>query len=475
MTISAEPIAGLRDELARRIHAGERFAGLAASETDSGMVLTALMARDGDIDPVDAWLPTGATSYPSLTGLSRSVSWYERAIHDLHGIVPEGHPRLDPLLLAPDEAALPAYVHGPGLFTIPHGPVRSGVFESVEYVIETPGENIPHVDVRVHAKHRGIAKRFEGMRASHPAGAVLLAERVEGIASVSHALAYSHAAERLAGAEVPAAACRVRVIHAELERIANHLDVPMKLALTSGQAVAEARFAWHKERALRLVSELCGSRFGRGMVIPGGATALPRLSAGELIGRLDELERVITGDERELMGTSSFLDRIRTTGPLPVDLARDYALLGPIGRASGCHDDDRVARPYDGYDELGFAPARAEDAGDAQERLRIRFTELHTALDLARSAARSLAEHGDGPLAVALEPADGRAVGWAEAPQGEVTYLLEVAGGRIRRCLPRSASFHNLMAFPEAFVGDIFTDFPFTEASFGLSIAGVAT
>ena len=65
-------------------------------------------------------------------------------------------------------------------------------------------------------------------------------------------------------------------------------------------------------------------------------------------------------------------------------------------------------------------------------------------------------------------------VGWAEAPQGEVLYDVSVAGGRITRCRARSASFHNLVLMHEVFAGDILTDFPFIEASFGLSIAGVA-
>jgi Ni,Fe-hydrogenase III large subunit len=71
-------------------------------------------------------------------------------------------------------------------------------------------------------------------------------------------------------------------------------------------------------------------------------------------------------------------------------------------------------------------------------------------------------------------PGPGTAVGWAEAPQGEVLYLLEMnSNGRIDYCAPRSASFHNLALFASTFVGDILTDFPFNEASFGLSIAGV--
>ena len=83
--------------------------------------------------------------------------------------------------------------------------------------------------------------------------------------------------KQIAGCQPPPAAALVRVLHAELERIANHLDVAVRLADAAGLAVATARLALHKERVLRLVSRLCGSRFGRGVVVPGGVSALPRL------------------------------------------------------------------------------------------------------------------------------------------------------------------------------------------------------
>ena len=75
---------------------------------------------------------------------------------------------------------------------------------------------------------------------------------------------------------------------------------------------------------------------------------------------------------------------------------------------------------------------------------------------------------------VPCDPRTGRATGWAEAPQGEVLYDLTIEGGRIADCQPRSASFHNLVLMHEVFAGDILTDFPFIEASFGLSVAGAA-
>ncbi len=144
-------------------------------------------------------------------------------------MVPEGHPRLAPLFRpgSPEEHALTRHVAGYGVFTIPHGPVRSGVVESIEYLVETPGEAIPHLNMRVFSKHRGIENRYPGMTAAE---GVLLAERTEGIASVAHALAYCHAIERIAGGQPPRAAGLVRVLYAELERVANHLDVAVRLA-----------------------------------------------------------------------------------------------------------------------------------------------------------------------------------------------------------------------------------------------------
>jgi formate hydrogenlyase subunit 5 len=474
---------------------GRRFAGLMATQRPEGVLLSAHLAGPGGILTCEAAVPPGDGSYPALTPLVGAAAWYEREIHDLFGVVPAGHPRLEPLILPlggegggevrprpgrpgpppagiwPDEHSLPRHVMGAGLFTIPHGPVRSGVLESVEYLVETPGEDIPHLNLRVFYKHRGVEKQFEGRPA---ADGVLLAERTEGVASVAHALAYCHALERIADVAVPWPAALVRVLHAELERLASHLDVAVRLADAAGLAVATARFGVHKERVMRLVGQLCGSRFGRGVVIPGGVSARPEVSGRDLLAGIGRLEQAISGDARELMGTSSFLDRLRRTGPLRADRAREHGALGPVGKGSGFRDDARLARPYDAYPALGLGEPGLHQDGDALARLRVRWDEVRQSFHLIRQAAGELAEAAAGLLRVDCPAADGRALGWAEAPQGEVLYDVRVADGRVTRCAIRSASFHNLALFHEVFAGDILTDFPFIEASFGLSVAGVA-
>jgi formate hydrogenlyase subunit 5 len=486
-------VPALWDQLTRRVAAGGRLADRFGTARAGGLLLTAHVASPAGLETWQALLPAGTASYPALTPRLGAAFWYEREIHDMFGIVPDGHPRLQPLILptaadpprpgsgtglattGPATAeqvpeVLPSHVAGPGLFTIPHGPVRSGVVESIEYLVETPGEDIPHLNMRVFYKHRGVEKRFEGMTT---ADGVLLAERTEGIATVAHTLAYCHALERMAGAEVPWAASLIRVVHAELERLACHLDVIVRLADGAGLAVATARFGWHKEQVLRLAGQLCGSRFGRGVVVPGGVSGPPQVAPAELLTILTGLDRRLGADLRVLMGTASFLDRLRRTGPLTPERAQEHGALGPIGRASGATDDARAARPYDAYGSLSVrVPSRRD--GDAMARLEVRVEEIAQSFHLLRQAADELAEAAGGPVRVPCDPAGGRAVGWAEAPQGEVLYDVSVSSGRITRCRARSASFHNLVLMHEVFAGDILTDFPFIEASFGLSMAGVA-
>ena len=474
MTITRnEPtVAQLWDALEARVAQGGRFAGLFAGRRDGNVTLSAHVASPAGIDTLEAVLPPGATGYPALTPRIGAAFWYERVIHDETGLVPEGHPRLAPLIRpgSPEDHALPRHVAGYGLFTIPHGPVRSGVFESMEYLVETPGEAIPHLNMRIFYKHRGIAAQFTGLTI---ADGVLLAERAEGIASVAHALAFCHAIEAIAGCEVPREAALARVIHAELERIANHLDVAMRLADAAGLAVATARFALHKERVMRLVSRVCGSRFGRGVVVPGGISAAWRRPA-EALAEIGPLEKQVTADATMVMGTSSFLDRLRGTGPLTLGRAREHGALGPIGKASGYADDARLARPYDAYPLLAAGSVPAHAAGDAMARLRVRVEEITQAFGLIRQALDLFPERSSPPASPSPPCPDGRATGWAEAPQGEVLYDVTICGGRIACCQPRSASFHNLVLMHEVFAGDILTDFPFIEASFGLSVAGAA-
>jgi Ni,Fe-hydrogenase III large subunit len=212
------------------------------------------------------------------------------------------------------------------------------------------------------------------------------------------------------------------------------------------------------------------------VVIPGGVAAAPALDPDEIASRVAAVRAAVASDVAALQRSASFLDRLRGTGPLPAGMARRHGALGPIGRGSGFDDDHRTnpARSYDGYALLPQPVPPDAEAGDALARARVRWHEIDTAADLIRAALQLLDGQASEPLTLPVRPGDGFTTGWAEAAQGEVVYAIDLTGHRIERCLARSASFHNLVLFHDVFAGDIYTDFPFIEASFGLSYAGVA-
>jgi len=259
------------------------------------------------------------------------------------------------------------------------------------------------------------------------------------------------------------------------------------------------------------------------VVVPGGVAGPLACPAASALSELNALDEAVASDVRALMTTASFLDRLRSTGVLPPAAAAEHGALGPVGRGSGLAEDVRVSRPYGSYPLLGFDAAPPSDDGDALARQQVRVDEIGQSFHLVRQALDELNEHDEtgAPNRDGVPPGEirrpggagrssttfggrvdgvlvgdagrnpvpggtgslwrcempdthGSAVGWVEAPQGELLYSVEVDHGRLVRVKPRSASFHNLALLASAFRGDIFTDFAFIEASYGLSVAGAA-
>jgi formate hydrogenlyase subunit 5 len=445
------------------IEAGGHFSGIFRSEADDS--LRALLALRGELVVLRAPLD-GARRYPALSRVTPAAILPERELHDLNGIVPLGHPQLDPAL-RPNADELRRVVTGPETFVIPYGPIRSGVFEAIQFPIDTGGEDILSLTVRPYFKRRSLEARFRGL--DHDQGAYL-AERIAGTESVAEVLAFAQAVERGAGIDAPRLAQRWRVVHAELERIANHLDVGLKLAEDAALSVGVARFGVLKEQVMRLRARLCGNRFGRGVVVPGGIRSEPLLQPAEVIEALDSFEGDFRRDRSLLIATASLTDRLIGSGRLDAETVMRYGGVGPIARACSLGIDARLERPYGAYGRLGFRIARAT-GGDAMARFEVRLEEIDQSLHLIRQAV----ERMDVQVAVlrhAFTDAGGEAYGWAEAPNGEVICRLVLDGGRVLEAHIVSPSLRNWPLLSESYRGDVLTDVSFIEHSFGLTPAG---
>jgi formate hydrogenlyase subunit 5 len=396
-----------------------------------------------------------------------AAAWPARELLERHGASPGGGPP-ERRLTAPDADLLDQRVHGLDVFTMPFGPVRSGIFEAIQFQIETGGEDVPRIQTRPFFKHRGLEQRFLGLT---PDTGVHVAERVAGIATVAYASAFSQAVERALDTPPPPRAERWRAVYGELERMACHLDVIAKEAEATALYVGQARFQILKEQVIRLRARLTGNRFARGVIVPGGVRFDGALSLDELLGAIDALERDLGRDRRLFLNTSSMTDRLIGSGRLPRELVERYSAVGPLARGSGLSTDARHERPYGDYRRLGVQVVTRSE-GDAMARVNVRFGELAESLRLLRGAIDQLRRR-DGQLQAPL-PAKGSgcACGWAEAPQGELMIWVEISEGIMSRVHIASPSLRNWALFDHAFPSDVLTDFAFIEHSFGLTAAG---
>jgi Ni,Fe-hydrogenase III large subunit len=432
-------------------------------------------------------LSDSAQKVKSLATQIPLLGWYEREMSELCGISFEGHPEpralvlhegaepvlppLDPLYprdqlipYTPERWSLPS-MEGDDVQLLPFGPVRGDVLESAQIVFYYIGEAILHCHPRLFFKHRGMEKRFEGLS---PALGVLIAERISGVDSVAHALAYCQAVEAASRCDVPARAKCLRTVLAELERLYNHLHYLGHLCHTTTLKVGEAQGKLLAEQCKQLNGILTGSRFLRGLLKPGGLRRDLDLEALPI--RLRTLQPAIEEYIQALEATNSHLDRLITTGHLPNKTAFDQGATGPIKRASGIARDLRCDHPYAAYDQLAMEiPVRTE--GDAHARAQVRMAEIRNSIALL---LKTVEDMPNGPVNAEIDgPPGEEGLGWSEGPRGSIYYCVHFdQEGRLARVKVKTASFSNWRVFPFTVHDTNMMDYAINEASFGLTMAG---
>jgi len=444
----------------------------------------------GAKQPFDIWRCPVERPVPSLANLWPLLNWYEREISDLFGIEFTGAPDSHRLVLhegtdcpvPPFAAKVPAgyalslktrerrlpEVGGAerDVQLLPFGPVRADVMESAEFLFFYIGEAILFYQPQLFFKHRGMEKRFEGVAAER---AVVIAERVSGVGSVAHALAFCQAVEAASHCRVPPRARFLRVLLAELERLYNHLHYLGHLSHTTSLKVGESEGKLLEERAKQFNARLTGSRFLRSLLAVGGLRRDLR-SLDWLADELEALRERYAVYARHLENTDSHLDRLITTGPLDPQVALDQGATGPVQRASGLDRDLRRDHPYAAYDELPVAVA-VRESGDGYARMQVRIAEIHHSIALIQ---RVLLMLPDGPVRAdcqILPRSEG--LGWSETPRGTLFYAVHIGGdGRLARVKIKSPSFSNWRVFPFTVHGSNMMDYAINEATFGLTMAG---
>ena len=344
-------------------------------------------------------------------------------------------------------------------YRIPIGPVHVGLKEPVTTWLDVDGERIVKATVRPGSIHRGI----EWMaRERNPIQVIYLAERICGICSFTHIVAFLRAVEDAAKIEVPIRAQYIRSLVLELERIHSHILWAGVACYTFGYDSAFNLGMLLREKVMDVLEALTGNRVNYGVGTVGGVRRDLTPKAAKAVREMIEFYR------REFQ---AFLDvvtedpiakaRMRNVGVLSAEDAVRYCALGPTARGSGLRVDLRYSSPYEAYGDLGVTPLVPQDYngevfGDVYDRFFVRVMEVVQSLDLLEKIVDGIPE---GPITwepklpkvlAALKAADGIGWGIIEGPRGDDTHIVKLTRGEenVTWWKVRAPTYSNAVSWP---------------------------
>ncbi len=366
--------------------------------------------------------------------------------------------------------------------TINMGPQHPATHGVLRVLLELDGEVIVGAKPFIGYLHRGVEKLAEA-KTYHQA--LTLTDRLDYTSGFSNGFSYCLACERLAGIEVPKRAQYLRVILAELQRIAAHLFWLGTHALDLGAMTVAVYTLRERETVLRILEYVTGARLTPSFARMGGlAKDVPDEFEGMVNAFVERFPKRV--DEYETLLTDNIIWRKRTTkvAPLSKEDALSYGVTGPVLRASGVNYDVRKAYPYSSYEDFDFLIPLGKN-GDVYDRYNVRIQEMRQS---NRIIEQAMARLPDGPVNAnepayvapskdevqndmaalirhfklmeeSFAPPPGEAYAAIESSKGELGFYL-VSDGTTKpfRFRIRTPSFANMSAVPKMIMGQMVAD-----------------
>ena len=338
----------------------------------------------------------------------------------------------------------------------PQHPSTHGVFRVVIWV---DGERIVRAEPHIGYLHRGSEKLCEGELYSQ---VITLFDRLDYVGNLNCELAFVLAAEKLMDIEVPERAEHIRVILAELNRIASHMLFYGVYGLDVGAMTPVLYGFRERERIQELFESVTGARMMHNYFRIGGVKEdLPADFPARMSSLMEQLNRGIAECDELLSQNEMFLARTKGIGAVSTQDALDFGITGPALRASGVAEDVRISEPYSIYDRFDFG-IPVGTYGDCWDRYYVRVEEMRQSMRIIEQA---MAQMEPGPIMASdrriarPRPPKGEVYVRTESPRGDfAVFLVSDGSDKPYRVKVRAPSFANLQAFQhmlrDAYVAD---------------------
>ena len=351
----------------------------------------------------------------------------------------------------------------------PQHPATHGV---LRIILRTDGELILEATPYIGYLHRCAERVGENLQ---PYQWVPITDRLDYLTAINNNQAFAVAVERLCGIEVPERAIYIRVIAAELNRIASHLVSFGCYGMDMGAFTPFLYAFREREYIMDLFEAMCGARLTYSYIFPGGVSFdLPEGFEERCREFLDYFEPKIDEYNGLLSFNHIFVNRTADVVTISAEQAIAYGLSGPVLRASGPKWDLRKVRPYDFYDRFDFeVPVGVEGGhdgiphkivvGDSWNRYFMRLLEMKQSVRIVRQALDQMPT--DGPVkakgANNVKLPKGSAYFEGENPRGQLGFYIEGDGSKIPyRLKARGPSFCNLSICSEVCRNILIADMP---------------
>lgn len=352
------------------------------------------------------------------------------------------------------------------------GPQHPSTHGVLHLVITLSGETVKSVEPHLGYIHRSIEKMCESLSYRQ---FIYVTSRMDYLSSHINNQACALATEKALKIEVPARAQAIRVLMAELTRIASHLLWWGALGMDVGAFTPFFHAFRERELITDIMEDTCGTRLTMNYMVPGGVAAdlhpdfqkKVKSILNDLKAKLPEYDTLVTGN-------IIFQQRMKGVGYISGADALSYGCTGPVLRASGVKCDIRKLAPYDGYDKLDFEEV-IENGGDSFARYLVRMREIKESMKIIEQLIDNIPE-GDfqAKTKAVLKPAKGEFYTMVETARGELgVYIISEGALTPYRIKFRSPGFSNLSALDHMTRGSKIGDLVATMGTLDLVIPDI--